>query len=146
MIFQHTLEQVLNQQKSQTRRVIKPGEYAVRTRYNKILAVHNGRTKWEVGRTYAVQPKRGSSSVARIQITQINSAIITRIRTEDAIAEGFLDRQEFLRTWQNIHGENSFSLRVWVLHFELVGIKADHRLFDRQYHAIHNIVLETSNA
>ncbi|MEL7436047.1 MAG: hypothetical protein AAFN11_19030 [Chloroflexota bacterium] len=120
MIFQHTLEQVLQQSKTQTRRVIHPNEEAVRGRYNRIVSVvHNGRLKWEVGRTYAVQPARGASQVARINLTAINSEYITRINTKDAIAEGFESRQAFLSTWRKIHGDDSFSLRVWVLRFEL---------------------------
>lgn len=120
MIFQHTLEQVLNQQKSQTRRVIQPGEYAVRSRYNMISVVHNGRKKWCVGETYAVQPGRGKSAVARIQITRIKSQYVTRISTSDAIAEGFSSRQEFLKTWLDIHGDSGLASRVWVLQFQLV--------------------------
>ena len=120
MIFQHTLEQVLEQSKTQTRRVIHPDEKAVRGQYNQIISVvHNGRLKWEVGRTYAVQPARGASQVARISLTGINSEYVTRISTADAIAEGFENRQAFLNTWRKIHGEYSFDLRVWVLRFEL---------------------------
>ncbi len=121
MIFQHTLTNILLENKTQTRRVIKSDEVAVRGQYNKIVSVYNnGRTKWSVGSDYSVQPGRGKSAVARIRITKINSEQILRISNQAAIAEGFCSRQEFLKTWKHIHGEQSFGLRVWVLTFELI--------------------------
>ena len=122
MIFQHTLTNILLQNKTQTRRIIKPDETVIRGRYNKVEAVlKNNRTKWIVGNTYAVQPGRGKSEVARILITKINSEHILRISTTSALNEGFYSRQDFLKTWKEIHGDDAFNLRVWVLTFELIG-------------------------
>lgn len=121
MIFQHTLTDILLQNKTQTRRIVKANETAIRTRYNQIESVlHNDRIKWRVGQTYAVQPGRGKAEVARIRLIRINSQFITRISTADAIAEGFESRQDFLQTWQKIHGENAFNVRVWILTLELI--------------------------
>lgn len=121
MIFQHTLDAVLGQTKTQTRRVVQNHEYAVRTRYNRIQAVtSHGRVKWRVGKTYAVQPGRGKAQVGRILLERINRQHVTRISRQDALAEGFNSRQEFLRTWQHIHGTESVNVRVWVLTFRLV--------------------------
>ena len=39
MIFQHTLTNILLQNKTQTRRIIKPDETVIRGRYNKVEAV-----------------------------------------------------------------------------------------------------------
>lgn len=126
MIFQYTLEQVLSQRKTQTRRVIRKGELAIRGRYNRIVAVQsNNRTKWQVGKTYAVQPGRGKSQVARICLERINSEYVTRISTADALAEGFKNRQDFLETWCQIHGTDALGVRVWVLTFKTVGYYAD---------------------
>jgi hypothetical protein len=123
MIFQHTLNQILCGDKTQTRRITHKNEIAVRGRYNQIESVlHNGRVKWCVGNTYAVQPGRGTEQIARIKLHKINSEYITRITTRDAIAEGFDSRREFLQAWETIHGHNSFDLRVWVLTFELIGV------------------------
>ena len=120
MIFQHTINQVLECRKTQTRRVIKAKEVAIRGRYNQIIeVVQNGRTKWRVGQTYAVQPGRGKPQVARIRINKINSEHITRISSKDAIAEGFADRREFLATWKTIHIDKAMDLRVWVVTFEV---------------------------
>jgi hypothetical protein len=132
MIFQYTLTQVVNCTKTQTRRVVSENELAIRTRYNQIdSVVCNGRTKWKVGSTYAVQPGRGQSQVARIRLVKINSERVSRISHSDALAEGFTGRQDFLRTWSSIHGMNSFDRRVWVLKFELIAISVDNELFIR---------------
>ncbi len=133
MIFQYTIEQVLDGSKTQTRRVIKNGEQAVRTRYNQIEAVvHNGRDKWRVGSTYAVQPGRGHSQMARICLVKINSEAVSRISTAAARAEGFCNRQEFLQTWRDIHGDSANDRRVWVLTFELVGISVNIEAFQKK--------------
>jgi hypothetical protein len=126
MIFQHTLELVLNGDKTQTRRVISPNSHAIRAHNNKITSVVvNGRDKWRVGSTYAVQPARGCPQVARIQITAIRSQVVKYISTADAIAEGFKNRSEFLNMWRSIHGNDSFDSRVWVVEFEVVAFVAE---------------------
>lgn len=122
MIFQHTWPQILSGSKVQTRRVIRADEQAVRGLYNKIVAVMQGdRAKWQVGNEYAVQPGRGRAQIARIRVLRINSEYITRISLHDALQEGFASRQDFFRTWQQIHGAQGLGLRVWVIRFELVA-------------------------
>jgi len=112
--------------KTVTRRVVKQCEVARRGRHNQIEAVEiNGRTKWEIGKTYAVQPARGKMQIARIRLVRIRSEHILRISTADAIAEGFSNRQHFLQVWAKIHGDVSLNCRVWVLEFELVGVLID---------------------
>jgi len=123
MLFQHTLDEILAGHKSQTRRITKSNELAIRGFCNKIEAVKiDGRIKWRVGKTYAVQPARGQGQVARIRLVAINSEKLSRISTNDARAEGFPDRQTFLKTWRKIHGDDSLEVRVWVLRFEVVDV------------------------
>ena len=125
MIFQHTINQVLECRKTQTRRIIKAKEVAIRGKYNQIVeVVQNGRTKWRIGQTYAVQDGRGKPQIARIRINKINSEHITRISSKDAVAEGFADRHEFLATWKTIHGDKAMDLRVWIITFEVVSYTA----------------------
>ena len=71
MIFKQ-IDELLSGQKTQTRRVCKSGEswsgqFQTTEGYSReggIYTVWNGeRIKWEVGRTYAVVPKRGKPSV-----------------------------------------------------------------------------------
>jgi hypothetical protein len=120
VIYQYTWDKVIARQKTQTRRIVKPNESAIRGRYNKITSVMSGdRTKWRVGGSYAVQTGRGKGQIARVRLTCIRSERLSRIRQADAQAEGFASRQEFLQTWDTIHGANSREVRVWVLEFEL---------------------------
>jgi len=126
MIFQHTLSNVLNFKKTQTRRVVKDSEQAIRGRYNQILSVsHNNRVKWRVGNTYSIQPGRGKSQVARFEITKIRSEKLHRVSTNDAICEGFANRRDFLHTWKEIHGEDSLDMRVWVIEFKVIAVLID---------------------
>lgn len=123
MLFQHTLQMVLSGRKTQTRRIIGSQDTCRRGKNNRITCVlTNGREKWAVGKTYAVQPKRGFGQVARIRITAIRSEAITRVSTKDAVAEGFSSRQEFLQTWARIHGKLNSQIRVWVLEFVVEAV------------------------
>jgi hypothetical protein len=125
MIFQYTFQDVLAEKKTQTRRLIKADDAAVRGRYNKIEAVTiNGRLKWAVGRTYAVQTGRTQPAIARVEITALHSQKIRYISTADSIQEGFRNRQDFLTTWREIHGEMSLDRRVWIISFKLVSLEA----------------------
>jgi len=120
MIFQYTWPSIVTHLKTATRRVVKEEESAIRGIHNKIIAVtHNNRVKWQVGATYAVQPARGHSQIARIKLTRITSRQLGRITNTEARAEGFADRQEFFQTWAAIHGSRIDKTRVWVIEFEL---------------------------
>ncbi len=122
MIFAHTLDKILCGEKRQTRRLVKPGEHLT-TKSGKAAVVAK-RTVYEVGKTYAVQPNRGKKAVARILLTGLRREKILDISTADAVAEGFLSRDEFLKTWHNIHGAKADLLHeVWVLEFELHTLK-----------------------
>lgn len=93
MIFQHTLNQVLDSTKTQTRRLVKPGDMAWVGKTNKTtlvdgVDVNQGTFKrWQVGQTYAVCPERGKPSVARIKVTAIRRERIQDIAPDDARAE-----------------------------------------------------------
>jgi hypothetical protein len=120
VIYQYTWAKVIARQKTQTRRIVKPNESAIRGRYNKITSVvSGGRTKWRAGGSYAVQSGCGKEQIARVRLTRIRSERLSRISQADAQAEGFASRQEFLQTWAAIHGPDSREVRVWVLEFEL---------------------------
>lgn len=121
MIFQYTLDLLLSGRKTQTCRIAKPNESAVRGSNGTIEAVTvNGHDKYRVGKTYAVQPSRNQSAVARIRLVGIERKNVAEITTEEAQAEGDTSREEFFEVWRSIHGEKNFSAEVWVLKFELV--------------------------
>lgn len=149
MIFQHTWKQVLDGTKTQTRRLVKPGEgfNAFPSGWIKDVRVYPdlplphsmiGKIKWAVGRDYAVQPGRGKKAVGRIRITGIRQERVQDITTADAIAEGVpeqtatythpvyrsLSVAAYAKLWDAIHtkpGETwNDNPSVWVLEFELV--------------------------
>ena len=148
MIFQHTIENVLNGTKTQTSRIVKPGDYiqyadtgAGETYHVYIEGVYrNRRPLWKVGNTYAVQPGRGQKAVARIRILQISKQDVRHITAEEARAEGFNSEVEFFEVWCKMHDPKGFELlakpyyghwmdflhrpaeryTAWVIRFELV--------------------------
>jgi hypothetical protein len=131
MIFQYTLPQVLSGQKTQTRRIAKPNDQPLIMDGHIEAVLQSGRTKWKVGKSYAVQLKRGSKQVARIQIKAIRREEVDQISAKDARKEGFQSRREFLDTWKYIHGEKHMAESVWVLEFELLETPEQHDQTER---------------
>lgn len=135
MIFQHTWQTVLDGKKTQTRRIVKPGEELVgfapgmpRISYSVIKGNH---VKWKIGRTYAVQPGRGKKAVGRIRITDIRQERLRNISHDDIEAEGIPHdlydyahehRAAFWQLWDSIYAEPGTRWGdnpvVWVLEFE----------------------------
>lgn len=113
MIFRQW-RQVLDGTKTQTRRLVKIGDcihkgeeqlwYMMRSDPQLGSMVRKGRCqiptvvlrfkykpyriKWQVGRTYAVQPGRGKKAVGRIRLLEIRQERLQDISEEDALAEG----------------------------------------------------------
>lgn len=115
MIFAHTLEQVLDGTKTQTRRLVKPGDILF---YEPDSVIRNPgvnqRVIYEVGKDYAVCPGRGKSQVARIRVLDLKHEDVRSISAEDAKAEGWWYnpiRQEYmadpvlwyLRLWASMY-------------------------------------------
>lgn len=121
MIFQYTLDLLLSGRKSQTCRLTRPGETEVRAANGQIEAVRaNGRDKYRVGKTYAVQPARTQPAVARIRLTGIERKRVQDMSAAEAQAEGYASRAEFFAVWHKVHGESKRNAEVWALRFELV--------------------------
>lgn len=127
MIFAHTLQSILSCSKTQTRRLIKPGEILTSrpssSGMSLCVQIPGKRTVYEVGKSYAVQPGRGKKAVARITITAIRCETVAEISPADAVAEGFASPAAFLETWRSIHGKHAnLCQEVWVLEFKLETI------------------------
>jgi hypothetical protein len=90
MIFQHTWQQVVSGQKSQTRRLAQEGDTVIFDfDLTSIWAVYRkGRLLYKVGQTRAVQPGRSKAGVGRIRLTGIRREPVNEISKADAIAEG----------------------------------------------------------
>lgn len=100
------------------------------------------RTKWVVGRIYAVCPGRGKAATEHIRLLAIRVESIDDIKEQDAWAEGcsgytkytlqpgeqfvmepdyvVTPREEFFELWNSIHGVLAAlqNPKVWVLTFE----------------------------
>ena len=120
MIFQHTLERVLDGTKTQTSRIWKDSYEAwyglYHTTMQAVVSLDTERTVYEVGKTYAVQPARGKHGVARIRITALEKRSVHTFTDEDYARER-LAPQTFKGLWAEMHGWNDMAL---VIRFELV--------------------------
>jgi hypothetical protein len=127
MLFKpELLAKVLSGEKTQTRRMVKPGDVALNGFRNPMtpgywigVVTHNGRTKWQVFNTYAVCPGRGKVQQGRIFVRSIRQECAADITEADARAEGFANRDEFLAAWDAINGKGNRDASVWVLTFEV---------------------------
>lgn len=132
MIFQVTWQQVMSGTKTQTSRIVKASEELVTAEgpggEPAPAVLHNGRIKWQVGRSYSVQPGRNEKAVGRILLTGIERKRLHALSDDEALAEGAepsageppLDA--FRRVWEAVHGEGAWAKNpeVWVLTFERV--------------------------
>jgi len=137
MTFQQW-QQVLDGTKTETRRIVRPNEYGwikghrtdaeglPHPRYSEVCIASAGanRLKWAVGRTYAVQPKRGAKSRGRMRLLSIEREPVNEITDEGAIAEGCHDVIDYIDLWDSINkapGDGwEDNPSVWVLGFEPV--------------------------
>jgi hypothetical protein len=114
MQFAHTWEKVLSGAKTQTRRIVKPGDDW--GSWGPYRAVYNGadpngidgvptwgRMRWRINQVLSVQPGRAQKGVARIRITDLRLEDVRKITDEDAAAEGFWDPDDFLVLWCQMH-------------------------------------------
>lgn len=157
MIFKQW-QQVLDGTKTQTRRPVREnGEFYEQAKRNTFGFVHldsvitQGRAfgiqgpmvKWQVGRTYAVQPGMSKKAVGCIRLTAIRREALQAISHKDALAEGCsingpwnnygtgsLAVDAYAELWNSIYRGKTLAdgtlltwaqnPDVWVLTFELV--------------------------
>lgn len=123
MIFRQIAE-IESGQKTQTRRVVKPNEWAEVDDQARdcILAVRtDDRIKHRVDKTYSMVPKRGAAGVGHIRITFIDRERLHNISEEDARAEGVNSVEEYRQLWESINTAPGVRWEdnplVWVYHF-----------------------------
>lgn len=132
MTFQQW-SQVLDGSKTQTRRVIRTGEHLLPLSNGDEVVYSGGRTKWKIGRTYAIQPGRGQKALGRFKLLAIRREWLWEISIEDIKAEGVrplipddvLFRLGWLGLWNSInrrkghrHQDNP---EVWALGLEVAS-------------------------
>jgi hypothetical protein len=106
---------VLAGQKTQTRRPCKDGDETDG------MQVHqrNGRLRWRVGKTYAVQSGRGKPAGGWLRLDTI--AFVARageIDEPDALAEGFASPDAFREAWASLYGREALETPCWRLEWK----------------------------
>ena len=112
---------ILNGQKTQTRRPVKPN-----------VSFRGTDIGWKpcaysAGRTYGVQLGRGRRALARIEVTGVHKERVGDITLEDAEREGFKDIATFFRYWKTLYPASDLTEAVWVITFyvrQRAGVKA----------------------
>lgn len=135
-------EKSVKGEKTQTRREVKPWEWLSVLPNGSKAVFHRGRIKWQVGKTYAIQPGRGKASIGRFTLLDIRRERVGAITEADAIAEGvalnhyYCDEGvapdfipvhrcepsvKFLELFESINGKQAVddNPEVWVLVFEV---------------------------
>ena len=125
MIFQNTHEKVMDGTKTQTRRLVRDGDFSLEWPMMCVFSGAKGnRLRFRENQTYAVQPGRGKYAIGRIGIIKIRRECLNSITHDDAQAEGVgRSIAAFAELWDNIHPKGKRWIDnpdVWVLEFELV--------------------------
>lgn len=132
MIFTHENSvRIMSGQKTQTRRLCKPGDTIYRCDGSQVVYRASGRERWKTGKAYAIQPGRGRPAVGQIVLTQITIDMngAEGISEADAHAEGYASRESFLDAWAWINGIYTRTQPVFVLTF----FEATHGRSDETY-------------
>lgn len=107
MIFQYTIDKVLDGSKTHTSRLVMPGDELLRGPYGnagyRLRVVRNNRIIYAVKQPRAVQPGRGKFSEGRIVIKDIAQYDVRNITDAQAKAEGFERWEDFLFLWCRMH-------------------------------------------
>jgi hypothetical protein len=122
MNFQPDLcDKVINDEKWVTRRLKKPGEQYVGFRpggKSHCVITAKGTVKYRVGDNAAICPGRGKAHKGRKQIISIREEpSVADISQEEAVAEGFTNRDDFLARWDAINGKGHRNDPVWRIEF-----------------------------
>ncbi len=116
MIFQHSLNAVLNGSKSQTSRIWKPDYVFSWSDYEEPNQIVLSQKAWDagkirqlyrVGQVFSVQPNRGQKGVARIRILELAKRDVRTFDYTDIVREGFGASDSpytwFFNTWISMH-------------------------------------------
>lgn len=96
-------EKIMAGKKTQTRRPFKQGDSLVNGRLMRLTKSGKTRTQWQEGHVYAVQPGRSKKGIGLIKLTAMEFIDARHISHEDALAEGFTSRLEFLKVWAGFY-------------------------------------------
>jgi hypothetical protein len=126
MLFQHTVDRVLDGSKVATSRIVKPGDGIITDFASGRIDIVTSKTNryvYELGKDYAVQPGRGQKAVGRIRITGIERYDVRSISWSQLKAEGFKDFSAFIAVWSAMH-DPTFHAR-WAGEMQYLSAKYD---------------------
>ena len=75
--------------------------------------------RYEVGKTYAIQPGRGKKAVGRMLVLSVKRQKLGRLPMSEARAEGFINSHLFVSRWIDLYGKYDTSQTVDRIEFEL---------------------------
>lgn len=138
MIFSQSYKEVLNRDKTQTRRLAKPGD-ELRRSEDGVSYIYNTKTKrvrYCVGRDYAVQPGRSKHGLGKIRVNDLRMEKLLKMSLADAMDECILPEKttrpdfptEYLRgfiiAWERLYGGTKYAWKhnpeVVVISFLLI--------------------------
>ena len=79
-----------------------------------------GKKRWIVGHTHQAKVSYMAKPFATLRVLALREEPLSHISDADAIAEGYLNRNDYFQAFLNIYGENDPDEVVWVLAFECV--------------------------
>ena len=115
MIFKpEMVEKILAGEKTVTRRPARPG--------NSLHGPDWRPCRYEVGKTYAVQPGRGQKGVGRIRVLAVRRKPLGHyMLTDETLREGFQSFTRFRAYWEHLYGSYDPTQLVDRIEFELVS-------------------------
>lgn len=121
MIFAKTIDLVLSGRKTQTCRLAYAGDALYGSHNVRVVRSDgsDGRPRWIVGHTYAVQRQRCHAASGRFVCTYLREVLDpTNVDLAFARAEGFDSVDDYLRVWHELHGKNPVQ-RCWAIGMKL---------------------------
>ena len=141
MLFKPELaEAILRGEKTESRRLKRAGDKLVHSAWGvehaPAVVTAEGRMRWIVGKTYAIQPGRGKKAIGRFLLVALREEQLQEIIQKGAVAEGWPKHSELFPTintrdkalrwfkslWDNINKKGARfadNPAVWVLTFDL---------------------------
>ena len=116
----HSADLVVLRIKTQTWRLLTEADELIRQDGEVVEVTRNGRRRFRVGQTYAVQPGRGKRSIGRIRLLWIIHRKPFDLRMDDLLAEGFTNGHAFYEAIENYYGPDARFMQGVSLVFELV--------------------------
>jgi hypothetical protein len=103
-----------------------------KTQYRLPARRDEDRCRFQVGKSYAVQPGRGRAARGRVLVTAVRLGLAGDVTFEDARAEGFRTRDEWRAAWVRLHDRAWLEQRcAYSAEGELVAEPGDDALLER---------------